>query len=271
MHQLFQTLSVVPESWRVPFYGAGLITILFAGLATANRFALWARGKDQANVLEGKGAVSLLWLSLTRLFSSDCLFAVRVFVRSRLRGFMLLFIVWSVLLLAAGVLLSAIQAAFGFTVASGRSGLYLSLLMDVAGGFLLAGLLVALARRYLFRPERWMSIMADAVVMNLFTAVVLMGFILEGMRLAALPWAVAKWTPVGYAIGHLLARIPGVDAVSLISAYPAAYLVHALLAFLLLAYFPFSKLFHLFAAQVTLFAAVEEGRGISWKRLSMSR
>jgi len=271
MHQLFQTLSVVPENWRPLFYGAGIAAILLALFATVQRMSLWSRGKDQANVLEGKGTGGLLWLSVTRFFSRDCLFAVRVFNRSRVRGFMLLFIVWSVLLLVLGVLLSAVQAIFGATLVKGQASLYLSLVMDIAGGVLLVGLLIALARRYIFRPEHWVSIASDAVVMNLFTAVVLMGFILEGMRMAALPWAAAKWTPVGYAVGHLLAAIPGVEATSLITAYPAAYVFHAALAFLLIAYFPFSKLFHLFAAQITLFAAVSEGRGISWQKLRTPR
>ncbi|NOZ06081.1 MAG: respiratory nitrate reductase subunit gamma [Chloroflexi bacterium] len=271
MHQLFQTLSVVPENWRLLFYGAGIVAILLALFTTIQRISLWSRGKDQANVLEGKGTASLLWLSVTRLFSADCLLAGRVFNRSRLRGFMLLFIVWSVLLLLFGVLLSAIQSVLGVTLVKGQASLYLSLVMDIAGGLLLVGLLIALARRYLFRPEHWISIASDAVVMNLFAGVVLMGFILEGMRLAALPWAAAKWTPVGYATGHLLAAIPGVEATSLITAYPAAYVLHAALAFLLIAYFPFSKLFHLFAAQITLFAAIDEGRGISWQKLSTPR
>jgi nitrate reductase gamma subunit len=130
--------------------------------------------------------------------------------------------------------------------------------MDVAGGLLLVGLLMALARRYLFRPAYWVSVRGDGMVLALFALVVVLGFVMKGVRLAGLGVAALAVSPVGGAFGLALGALVGGDAAALATMYPTLYLLHAGAAFALLAYVPFSRLFHLLAAQITTFAAREE-------------
>jgi nitrate reductase gamma subunit len=125
----------------------------------------------------------------------------------------------------------------------------------VAGLLLLLGLLAALGRRYLFPPERWISVSADGVLLILFTLIILSGLLMEGARLVGSEAAaLARW-PVGAAVGAAALRIVNSDTGFWARWYPALYLTHAGAGFALIAYLPFSKLFHLFAAQITTFAA----------------
>jgi nitrate reductase gamma subunit len=261
MHQLFQSLLLVPPAFRLFFYGmAGLAVAAFL-VGTLDRVSLWRQGRDRPGALaERAGTWGLLQLSFVKLFSADCLLARRAFARSRVRGVMLVCILWGVLGLLAGVVFSAVVylapgPLFGYGVRR-----TLAFLMNVAGGLLLMGLLMALARRYLFRPARWVGVAGDGLLLALFTLVVVLGFVVEGVRLAGVGVAALAVWPVGGAFGLALGALAGGDTAALAAMYPTLYLLHAGAAFALLAYVPFSKLFHLFAAQITTFAAREEAR-----------
>jgi nitrate reductase gamma subunit len=259
MYQLFQSLPLVPPEFRAFFYGmAGLAVAVFL-VGTLDRVWLWRLGRDRPGALtERTGTWGLLRLSFVKLFSADCLLARRTFARSRVRGVMLVCILWGSLGLLAGVVFSAATylaagPLFGYGIRR-----VLAFLMDVAGSLLLAGLLVALARRYLFRPTRWVSVRGDGMVLVLFTLVVVLGFGMKGVRLAGLGVAALVVSPVGGAFGLALGALAGGDTAALAAIYPTLYLLHAGTAFALLAYVPFSRLFHLFATQITMFAAREE-------------
>jgi nitrate reductase gamma subunit len=169
---------------------------------------------------------------------------------------MVMLIIWGTLTLIAGVIVSAVGYLSPLPFLGGRERSILLLSLNVAGGLLLLGLFIALGRRYVFRPERWVSVMADGILLTMLTVVVLLGFVMEGLRLAGTERSL-EW-PVGTLIGWILTLIIGGDAVDVSGFYMAVYMVHAIIAFALLAYLPFSKLFHVFAAQITTYAASEE-------------
>jgi len=267
MHQLFQSLPLVPPAFRPFFYGLAGLTVAVFLIGTLDRMWLWRQGRDRPgapalSVIEGlteqAGAWGLLQLSFVKLFSADCLLARRTFARSRVRGVMLVCILWGSLGLLAGVVFStaaylAPGLLFGYSLRR-----VLACLMDVAGGLLLVGLPVALARRYFFHPTRWVSVRGDGMVLALFTLVVVSGFVMEGVRLASVGVTALTVWPVGGAFGLALGALAGGNATALAAMYPTLYLLHAGMAFALLAYVPFSRLFHLFAAQITTFAARAE-------------
>jgi len=267
MHQLFQSLPLVPPAFRPFFYGLAGLTVAVFLIGTLDRMWLWRQGRDRPgapalSVIEGlteqAGAWGLLQLSFVKLFSADCLLARRTFARSRVRGVMLVCILWGSLGLLAGVVFSAAAylapgLLFGYSLRR-----VLACLMDVAGGLLLVGLPVALARRYFFHPTRWVSVRGDGMVLALFTLVVVSGFVMEGVRLASVGVTALTVWPVGGAFGLALGALAGGNATALAAMYPTLYLLHAGAAFALLAYVPFSRLFHLFAAQITTFAARAE-------------
>src|SRR3990172_7730413 len=108
MRSLFQSLGVTPPLLRVPLIIVGGIALAFAIGGTWSRIRLWASGRRDRNDALGPASMGrLLWLSLTKFFSADCLFARRVFARSRWRGWIVLAFLFASLALGIAVLLSA--------------------------------------------------------------------------------------------------------------------------------------------------------------------
>lgn len=258
MHEMFQSLTLIPASFRPFFYAMATLALALFVLGTVDRMRLWTLGRDRPNTtLSGARGLRLVRLSLTKFLSRDCLLAARTFPRSRARGAMLMGIVWGSLILLVGVLFSAVAYISPVDLGNYPLSQALAFLMDLAGAALFAGLVAALARRYFFHPAKWVKVPGDGFLLVLFTWVVLLGFVTEGARLSVTGLTLALWSPVGSIIGVVLAALAG-GPMAVIALYPLLYLVHAVSALALIAYLPFSRLFHVFAAQVTTFAAREE-------------
>ncbi|HET7010948.1 MAG TPA: respiratory nitrate reductase subunit gamma [Anaerolineales bacterium] len=254
MQLLFQSLGLLPYSWRWPFILVGALALALAIGGTWARVRIWGLGKAESWDLPGRPSMGrLLWLSLTKLFSADCLFARRVFARSRWRGWMVVGFVWGSLALLLAVVLSAVYFAVGRAFPTGLDA-WISPVLDVAGLILLVGLLAALVRRYVLPPQRWISVSSDGVMLALFVISVASGLLLEGIRLAGSEWqAVARW-PVGALLAQGLDWLRWTPATSG-RVYLAMYLAHAGSGLALVAYLPFSKMVHVLASQITTFAA----------------
>jgi len=153
-----------------------------------------------------------------------------------------LFIMWGMLVLLFGTAIVLLEADFHLPVFRGTFYLWLSLALDIFGALAAAGLVMALVRRYLVRPARLDNRWEDAVILGGLLFVVLNGFALEGLRLAASsdPWQ--AWSPVGAALAALLAGVP---ADILMAWHRVLWWVHLLTALGLVAWLPFSKLLHL--------------------------
>ncbi len=274
MHEVFQSLAELPSEVRPWLYAAGALAILIFLGGVLNRMSLWLKGREEPHgALYPLGPARILWLSLTRFFAPDCFFARRVFANSRLRGIMVSAIIWSVVALALGVGVSALTFVSGIEPGETLDR-FIGLAMDLAGGILLAGLLAALARRFLFRPARYIPLAGDAAIMLFFFVTVLSGLVLESTHVAE-PIARSRepvayspllhgsegsawyWQPFGSLIAWL-GLASGLDAEAFENARLAVYLLHAASAFLLIAYLPFSKLFHLFASQITTYARSQQ-------------
>lgn len=258
MHQIFQSLPLVPIAFRPFFYAMAALALAFFVFGTADRMRIWTLGRDRPNTtLAGASGRRLLRLSLTKFLSRDCLLAARVFPRSRARGAMLLGIVWGSLILLAGVIISAVVYVSPVELVNYQLSRVLAFLMDLAGLALFAGLIAALVRRYFFHPDKWVKVSGDGFMLLLFAWVVLLGFVMEGARLAGTGLAAATWYPVGSVAGIVLAVVAGSPSAA-IGLYSLLYLIHAGSALALIAYIPFSRLFHVFASQITAFAARAE-------------
>ena len=252
MHTLFQSLTVIPPEWRWLFNTVGAASLALFALGTLSRISLWLSGVDKdSGPLEGKSYLGVLWLIFIRPFSIDCLFARRVFARSKVRGIMLMLITWSFVLLLLGVL-SSLANWLAHPAFMARLQPAMALVMDVTGALLLMGLTIGMVKRFFFPTVHQISLPADGVVLVLFWVVVLMGFVLEGLRLAPLGWKQVSAYPIGSAFGWVVAALNVGDP---LRAYVWAYVLHGVGGFALIGYLPFSKMFHMLAAQITTFAA----------------
>ena len=130
---------------------------------------------------------------------------------------------------------------------------------ELFGLMLLVGLSAAALRRLARRSKQLVTGREDAVSLLFLLIVVLSGFVLEGVAMSsAVP---GHESPEVYSfVGAAFAQIlPSVT----MQAYAQLWLVHAAISFAFIAYIPFSKLFHLFAAPlaIQLEAMVDKGAG----------
>jgi len=119
---------------------------------------------------------------------------------------------------------------------------------EVFGLMLLVGLAAASVRRFVRRPAQLVTGGEDVTSILFLFIVVLSGFILEGVSMASgLP---GHESPQAYSfVGAAFAQfLPSVSPL----VYSQIWLVHAAISFAFIAYIPFSKLFHIFAAPLAI-------------------
>jgi cytochrome b subunit of formate dehydrogenase/nitrate reductase gamma subunit len=129
---------------------------------------------------------------------------------------------------------------------------------DLLGLCIVIGITGAMARRLQEKNQKAVTGGQDYVVLGLIGAILLTGFWVEGMRilLTALPLSTALPSFIGYPVSLLL----GFFSVRWEAVYPYGWYVHAILTGALVAYLPFSKMFHILISPLVLLvkAAVEE-------------
>jgi nitrate reductase gamma subunit len=244
------------EFWNIPkglirvFYALALAAIIIFCLGFWDKARIWSKGKDADQDLKGMGSIKLIWLSVTKFFSGDCLFARRVFPRSILRGLMLVGIMWGFTLLFLGTV-GRTTNYYIFQFLEGHIWLIFSLILDIAGAALLIGVAFGLYRKYIVKPERRVESAQDGILLILLFLAVFTGFCVEGVRLAILNPPAADWSPVGLAFGATIKALAGQKA--LIPLHVSVWVIHFLLAFSFIAYIPFSKYEHIFAAQISTY------------------
>jgi len=119
---------------------------------------------------------------------------------------------------------------------------------DFTGLMMLAGLCIAAVRRFVIRPKIVRTELPDAASILFLLAVVLGGFLLEGMGIAGrIPGheTEVQYSFVGYAFSLVMPSSAG-------QYYDQAWLVHGVMSALLIAYIPFSKLFHMIATPIAI-------------------
>lgn len=245
-------------SWNVMivFYLIAAASVAIFAYGFWSRISLWTRGVDEdSDILSGTTRATIFKMMLRDFFSSDCFTAKRVFKRSKARGLMLVLIMWSFVVLFLGTVLVTLHHEFRLGFLKGATYLVFSLTMDVAGLVLLISTAGALLRRYVFKPERIISYMEDGTILLLLFLTVFMGFTVEGLRLAVMPSPNMDWSPVGAFFAIVFKALLGSDPGALTSLHLLAWLTHFLVASAFLAFIPYSKQFHMFAAQITTKAA----------------
>jgi Fe-S oxidoreductase/nitrate reductase gamma subunit len=219
----------------------------------AVRFRLTRNGIRQG--LEREKIVRWLW---TGLLGS------RVY-RKAVTGLFHAMVFWGMLVLFLGTLLVLMNVVFDVAVMTG--GFYkwfMALGLDAAGLAVLIGIGFLLIRRlshyrHLFEPKpRSGFVFAELLLL----AVILTGFLLEGLRIrltGAHELAI---------VGHAVASLPGSPAGGA-TIYTLLWWIHGLLALFFIAYIPFSPLTHLMFIPVNA-AIAEPVLGADMEALDMS-
>ena len=164
-------------------------------------------------------------------------------------GIMHFLLFWGVTIQVLGTILNILQMKLflPWTINTfPRNNAYLAyeLVMDIAGVFILLGVLMAAFRRYILRPKTLETHWDDTVALVLLFLIAFIGFTNEGIRLLVTnpPWA--QWSPVGNWVAGLM-RGMGFPVTEAASVHDALVWTHVALALLLVGLIPFTKMRHL--------------------------
>jgi Fe-S oxidoreductase/nitrate reductase gamma subunit len=131
-----------------------------------------------------------------------------------------------------------------------------SLFVDIGGVMALIGVIMAFIRRYGQRPERLDNKREDLMALLAIVLIVVTGFIVEGLRIAAdeilIHPAWSDWSPGGWALAKAFDHF---DNGALLIAHRVMWWVHSLIVFGFLAYIAlyFNRLWHIIVSPLNVF------------------
>jgi nitrate reductase gamma subunit len=122
-------------------------------------------------------------------------------------------------------------------------------LFDITGLILIIGIFAALIRGISWKHNQPSGLpKQDRVALFLIAAIVIAGFMLEGMRIAMTGWpGGSDYGVAGYSVSLLFRGYSGLTEL-----YGYVWYTHALIAGIFIAYLPFSRLIHIIFAPVVM-------------------
>lgn len=226
------------------FYWLSLVAMLVFIAGVVNLISILRLGKAPTH----NSRLNLA--QLVRTIVVRILLQGQLYRQSRLRWLMHVSIYWGfIALFIQTALLSSLQ----YIIPAGSPIAVFFLqdwglqLLDIWGDFwglvMLFGLVIALIRRYVVISEQLSTLAEDAVVLWLLLAVVLTGFLAEGVRISLEGQAIGTdYSFIGIMVAKLNSSLLG------IANKMVMFWVHGVISLALISYLPFSKLVHVFTA-----------------------
>ncbi|MFC1591122.1 respiratory nitrate reductase subunit gamma [Thermodesulfobacteriota bacterium] len=210
---------------------------------------LWTKGKARSL----HHAVNVP--AIIRALIVDCVLQLQILKISFVRWVMHFCIFVGFMGLLAQTSLMAIMSHFlpadsflSQTFFNGGGSRVLDVWGDVFGVMLVAGLLIAIVRRYITRAKQLETILKDTLSILFLTIIALSGFLAEAFRLMDPQYADIAWFSfAGYAFTKVLLAV-GIGAMD----YHVWVWIHALVSLVFIAYIPFSKAWHIFVSPIEI-------------------
>lgn len=222
-------------------YAAALAAFVIFSLGLSNKIRGWR---------QGKGGSLHRYDTFSKL-KSIILHDENIF-KTTLRRFMHLAIFYGFFILLIGTIVIALQQYLGIHLFYGSFYLIFSLILDLFGLLAIIGIILIAYKRYINKRDGKNKTIDDAISLTLIFAILLTGFILEGLRIYATGDLWAHWSPVGLIIA-IIAQKSDLSIGSARSLHAFLWYFHMLLSFGFIAYIPYSKLFHMVASPLNIF------------------
>jgi Fe-S oxidoreductase/nitrate reductase gamma subunit len=231
---------------RIAVYILAIAPLILLLWGIYKRIKTWRIGKPENRYDKiGKRILS---------FVSYGLFHKRFF-RDLYPGLTHLFIFWgfAVLFLGTAVVMFQDDIAsplFGFFFFHSYFYLYFSLILDIFGLFLIIGIILALFRRYVLKPDRLDNIFDDGLILILLFFIAVTGFLNEGLRISATKPQFEVWSFIGWNLSKLFWNL---NPNSVKNLHLISWWVHFFLALFLIGYIAYSKLLHIINSSLNIF------------------
>ncbi len=170
---------------------------------------------------------------------------------------------WGFAVLFIATCLVALQDYLGIPTLRGKFYLYfMSLTVDLFGLAAISGVLIALVRRYGLRPDRLLlprRAKGYDVLLTLLLIILVTGFLIEGLRIAATadPWG--RWSPGGWLTSALFR---GTEQTRQVALHQVLWWFHAAMSFTFIAYLPYGVGMHVTSAAANVLLKNREGSGV---------
>lgn len=241
------------------------LIVFFGGIVML--FSYWLSGVSTAgrhDTALGK-SFDLLWSAIRNIFSPriililkalvlDVLFQRRLFRQSRMRWFIhsLIFFpfvfrfVWGLTALVTSLWAPECPVAWPMV---DKNHPVTAFLFDLTGLMVIAGAVLAFIRGVLNRSEKVPGLPGqDRLALGLIGGIVVIGFLLEGMRIAMTGSPPgASYAFIGWALSAVFS-----DSTGLTQSYGYIWYTHAVLTGIFVAYIPFSRMLHIIMGPVVL-------------------
>jgi Fe-S oxidoreductase/nitrate reductase gamma subunit len=222
--------NIEGEHWMYLLF---IIALIFFGYGVYKRVTLWKLGKPENRCKD-------VWQGIKDILVYG--FGHKRILKDEYPGLLHFGLFWGFVFLAFATATITLQADFGLQIFHGWLYLFIKLTANLFGLAAFIGILIFAYRRYIQRPDRLDNKPDDAITLTLIFVILLTGFLIEGVRMAAVqdPWA--AWGFIGYVISIPLKA--WLDQAQLLSLHRFLWWTHLVLAMTFIGYFPYSKLFH---------------------------
>ncbi|MFZ3089200.1 MAG: heterodisulfide reductase-related iron-sulfur binding cluster [Nitrospirota bacterium] len=243
--------------WNIPLWAsAGIYLLLLAVLIIAVRrafyyYSLWMKG-------QGNVKIDRIGRRIRDLFIYTI--GHKKTISDKYAGFMHLLIFFGFLTLFIGTVIVWIEHRTPLHFFYGNFYLIFSLIMDIAGLLLIAGILMALYRRFVIKPERIKTNREDIIILLTLLIIAITGFFIEGARIAANNFPPFEiWSPVGHMAARLMVAVHSPEQIP--SLHRVFWIFHAILAFYFIGLIAYTKLAHIFISSLNIFFRSYEPKG----------
>ena len=219
-------------------YFLALIAVLLFARGIFEWVCLWMEGKPYGRLGSWWKRIGAFIVTaiVDGLIHKRIFGATRRYPREVYAGIMHFLIFWGCAILLLGAAMDFIThyivaGLFHIEVLVGTTYLIDSLIVDIGGLLVLVGVILAIIRRYILKPDRLDNITDDLVAVSLVAGVVITGFLVEGFRIAATvlvphpDWAI--WSIGGFVTGKMFA---GASPATLLAWHQVMWWFHSLLA-----------------------------------------
>jgi Fe-S oxidoreductase/nitrate reductase gamma subunit len=238
----------VSYSWIMYIFFAAALVLFGYGLA--RRIRIWRNGKPDGERLKDLGkrlAFVIKEIALQRRVNNNAF-----------PGLFHSLIFYSFLVLILTTAIVMLDCDFGTSLFRGGLYLGLSFAADIAGALILVGLLMAAARRYIWKAKTITTGPGDTWALVLLALLVVGGFVMEGLRISMEndPWA--AYSPVGYAFSLMFT---GIGEETGAPVYTVLWWSHMALTLVWIASLPYTKFIHVLAIPANAYFAKLKPRG----------